>query len=288
MIRTVAAAVCALLAATAATGQTAVPAKHGIIAVDTANRLLRFNAAEPQKLLDSRALSGLQAGERVLGIDFQVAKGQLFALGSSGRLYRVDTTSGALTVVGEVFEVALQGTRFGFDFNPTVNRIRVVGDGGQNLRLHPEKGVVVDADPKAGGLQTDGALAYDASDANASKTPRVVAAGYTYNKTDDSITTNFALDAALGALVTQGSREGTQPQVSPNSGRLFTVGALNAGAFEDASLDISDVDNAAYAALNAAGAKTSTWVRIDLATGAATRIGTVGGDAALVGIAIEP
>jgi hypothetical protein len=30
--------------------------------------------------------------------------------------------------------VALQGTRFGVDFNPAANRLRVISDLGQNLR----------------------------------------------------------------------------------------------------------------------------------------------------------
>jgi hypothetical protein len=35
---------------------------------------------------------------------------------------------------------------FGFDFNPTVDRIRVVSNTGQNLRLHPVTGVVASTD----------------------------------------------------------------------------------------------------------------------------------------------
>ncbi len=264
------------------------PAKETIVAVDANGRLLRFNAGQPQKLLDSRPISGLQPGERVLGIDYRVARGELFALGSSHRLYRLDAATGVATAVGAAFVAPLAGGEFGFDFNPAVDRIRVVGDGGLNMRLHPDTGAVVDADPKTDGLQTDGQLAYDAADLNAGRTPKVVAAAYTYNQQDEKITTNYAIDATLGVLVTQGSIEGTKPPVSPNTGRLFTVGPLGAGAFERAGFDISDVKNVAYAALTAAGGTASRWVRIDLTTGQATRLGTVAGGAPIVGVAIQP
>ena len=280
------AAACAIATAPTASAS---DAKEVIVAVNSAGMLLRFNAGQPDKLVDQKPVSGLAAGERLLGIDFRVAKGLLYGLGSSNRLYQIDPATAAATPVGSApFEVALAGSEFGFDFNPSADRIRVVGDGGQNLRLHPNTGVVIDADPKKGDLQTDGALTYEAGDANAGRAPRIVGAAYTYNKQDDALTTNFAIDSALGTLVTQGAREGTQPPVSPNTGRLFTVGSLGVAAFERAAFDIADLNNNAYAALTAAGAKASTWVRIDLTTGKATPLGTVGGGAAIVGVAVMP
>ncbi|MEF7617571.1 DUF4394 domain-containing protein [Aquincola sp. MAHUQ-54] len=263
-------------------------AKETVFAVTASQRLVSFNGGQPQKLLSDRALTGLAPGERLLGIDYRVARGQLFALGSSGRLYRIDTATAALAPVGAPIATTLEGTQFGFDFNPTVDRIRVVSDAGLNLRLHPDTGAVVDGDPNAAGLQLDGRLAYDAADRNAGRTPKVAAAGYTYNQDNDKITTNFAIDAGLGALVRQGSAEGVQPAVSPNTGRLFTVGPLNAGPIGQVHFDISDVGNNAYAAITAPGAKATVLYRVDLKTGGATRIGTVAGGAVLAGLAIEP
>ena len=37
--------------------------------------------------------------------------------------------------------IVLTGTAFGVDFNPTVDRLRVVGDDGQNLRINVDNGV---------------------------------------------------------------------------------------------------------------------------------------------------
>lgn len=277
----------ALLAACASTETVGPPAKEMIYAVTASNRLIQFNAGQPQKILSSKALSGLAAEERLLGIDYRVAKGQLFALGDSGQLYRINTADGSASRIGTPVALPREGAaEWGFDFNPTVDRIRVVNDAGFNLRLHPDTGAVVDGNADQPGLQFDGRLAYDAADANAGKAAALVAAGYTYNKDNEKITTNYALDGKLGTLVHQGTKEGVTPMVSPNSGRLYTVSSLGLGAFERATLDISDVSNAAYSAVTRG--RLSSWYRIDLASGKATLIGTIAGGEAVVGAAIEP
>ena len=110
--------------------------------------------------------------------------------------------------------MALQGTAFGFDFNPhggPASAWRLTA--ARTFACTPDTGAVVDADPAQAGVQTDGGLAYAPGDASAGRSPRVVGAAYSYNKVDPKITTNFAIDAAAQALVTQGSREGTQTGV---------------------------------------------------------------------------
>ena len=257
------------------------------VVVTASNKLLKFNAGRPNRILDSLNITGLQAGESLLGIDYRVAKDQLYGLGSSGRLYIINEDTAAATAVGVPFAVKLDGTQFGFDFNPTVDRIRVVSNTGQNLRLHPDTGAVVDSNPALEGVQTDGKLIYANGDVNFGKSPMTVGAAYSYNKADTKITTNFALDAAAGTLVTQGSREGVMPAVSPNTGQLFTVGSLGL-AFNNASFDIQAVSDVAFAALNSDGTAASRWVMIDLKTGAAKSLGTVGGGERVVGVAMEP
>lgn len=268
----------------------ATPRKEKIYAVTHSHRLISFNAGQPGTLLSNVALTGLDAGEQMLRIDYRVANGDLFALGSSGRVFSVDVASGTLQPVGHTkFQVELQGSRFGFDFNPAADRIRIVSDARQNLRAHPDTGALVDATPGTEGVQTDGMLDYADSDANASKTPQIVAAGYTYNKENEKLTTNFAIDAATGALVRQGSVESEQPVVSPNTGKLYTVGSLGVAGITDAHLDIADLNNAAFAWISTAqGTSTAQLYLIDLETGTATPLGKVGSDESLRGIAIEP
>jgi len=243
--------------------------KETVVAVLGNGELVRLNAGDPARPTHRVALKGLAAGETLVGIDFRVSHGVLYALSSSGRLLKVDVASGRLDPVGSQ-PVALQGRRFGIDFNPTVDRVRVVSDSGQNLRLHPETGAVVAVDPALNGASASG----------------VSAAAYTYNKQDAKLTTNYAIDARQGLLVRQGSLEGAQPAVSPNTGRIEVVGALGSGPVDDVSFDIADVDNTALAALTQHGR--TRLVQIDLASGRAQTLGTLAKGVAVWGIAIEP
>jgi hypothetical protein len=243
-----------------------------VYAVTDQAELIRFNAGQPQRVLQRLPLQGLAAGDRLVGIDYRVARGVLYALSASGRLYTLDTATARLQPVGTAAPVVLNGQRFGVDFNPVADRVRVVSDSGQNLRLHPDTGALAAADPA---LNTPIGAALG-----------IAAAAYTYNKTNDKLTTNFALDLAAGALVRQGSAEGVQPVVSPNTGQIAVVGALGTGPVDEAAFDISDTNNAALAALRSQGR--TRLFSVDLASGRATPIGTVGVGRALWGMAIAP
>ncbi len=170
-----------------------------LFGVTTGNQLVQFNAARPGTLITIGQVTGLQPGENILGIDFRPATGELFGLGSSNRLYNINRTTGAATVVGPQFPTLLTGTNFGFDFNPTVDRIRVVSDSGQNLRLNPNNGaVVVDGDLNPG-------------------TPRVTAAAYTNSFGVAATTTLYDIDTVTDRLLIQSN---------PNVGTLTNVGPL--------------------------------------------------------------
>jgi hypothetical protein len=216
-------------------------------------------------------VQGLHAGENLVGIDYRVARGVLFALSSGGRLYTLDVGTGRLVPVGSAGPVPLLGRHFGVDFNPTVDRLRVVSDTGQNLRLHPDTGALVSSDPPL-------------TQAGASRP--LLAAAYTYNKQDEKLTTNYAIDASRGWLVRQGSLEGIQPVVSPNTGQVFDVGPLGTGPLEDVSFDIADIGNTALIAAPVRGR--TRLMMVDLASGRATPLGTIDRGQPLVGLAIEP
>ena len=247
-----------------------------VVAVTDAAELIRFNAGQPQRILQRAPLRGLEPGDRLIGIDYRVARGVLYAVSASGRVYTLDADTAQLTRVGSGAPVVLSGQHFGVDFNPVADRIRVVSDSGQNLRLHPDTGAVAATDPP---LRL-------AAAAGAAKAVRIAGAAYTYNKQDSKLTTNFAIDLVSGMLLVQGSREGAVPVVSPNTGELTAVGTLGVGALEDAAFDIADINNAALAALRS-GSRTRLH-SVDLATGRATLIGTVGEGRGLWGMAIAP
>ena len=279
----------ALLLSACATPTAKVP-QETVYAVTERMELIRFKSDRPGDVLERRALSGLAAGEALRGIDYRVARGVLFALADSGRLYTVDTAQARLTPVAVAAPQPwpVQGQVVGVDFNPTVDRIRVVSSTGQNLRLHPETNAVVDGNPNEAGLQLDGALNYVAGDRYAGRKPEIAGVAYTYNKKDEKITTNYAIDRALGALLMQGTLEGVQPVISPNTGQLRTVGLLGTGALSEAHFDISDVANTALLAARPEGQTQTRLYQIDLISGRASEIGRVGGGERLLGLAIEP
>ena len=265
------------------------PARETVLALTASGELLRFNAGQPRRVQSSVPVKGLRPGDSLVGIDFRVAKGVLFAVGRMGQVYTLDSASGQLTAVGSgTPSVALLGQRFGVDFNPALDRIRVVSDTGQNLRFHPDTGAQIDFDPATPGPQADPDLRFAPGDAQQGHRPQVVSAAYTYNTRDEKLTTNYVLDARLGTLAMQGSLEGAMPVESPNLGVLRTVGPLGTGPLTDASFDISDVRNTALAVVRTPQHPRARLFRLDLATGQATAVGTVGQGQPLIGMAIEP
>lgn len=105
--------------------------------------LVTFDSSDPANILDAGTIKGLGPNESVLGIDFRPATGELFALGSSNRLYTVDIANpnalsyGTLTPVGANLGIGLNGSNFGFDFNPQIDRIRIVSDTDRNYVANP-------------------------------------------------------------------------------------------------------------------------------------------------------
>jgi hypothetical protein len=243
-----------------------------IFGVDAANNLVRFNVAVPGTIISSVPITGLAGGETVLGIDFRPATDQLFALGSTSRLYVIDYKSipgtAVATAVGNPGAFTLNGTAFGFDFNPTVDRIRVVSEADQNLRLNPNDGTLA---------ATDTNLVYAGGDPNNGQNPNVVGSAYTNSINGATTTTLYGIDTNLDILVTQNP---------PNAGVLNTQGSLGVNASNVLGFDIHGTTNTAYAAMVVGG--TSRLYSINLTTGAATLIGAFGGGTTIHAIAIAP
>ena len=236
-------------------------------AVDSRSILLSFDTNVPGFVTSVNLIRGLLPGEGILGIDFRPANKKLYGLGSSNRLYVIDTETGAATAVGAApFTPALEGTEFGFDFNPTVDRIRVVSNRGQNLRLHPDTGAVAAVDMRLN--YADGTV------------PNVVAAAYTNSVAGATSTVLYGIDSKRLALVTQNP---------PNDGVLNVVGALvNFDTSELNGFDISPNTNQGYAALRLAGSNRSMLFGIHLSTGDHFPIGTLAVFEQISGFAIQP
>jgi truncated hemoglobin YjbI len=238
-----------------------------IYAVDSRAVLVSFDSDRPGAILTMNVIRGLRPGESIAGIDFRPANKKLYALSSTLRLYIIDPVTGAATPVGGgPITTSLTGTRFGFDFNPTVDRIRIVTNTGQNLRAHPDTGALV---------TPDGQLNY--ADGGA---PNVVASAYTNSVAGATTTTLYNFDLARRAIVTQ---------APPNDGTLTPFLVIR-GDFSDVTgFDISPMPgNKGYLATRENGAARVQLYEIDFANSRATLTGTIGTLDQITAIAVEP
>lgn len=232
------------------------------VGLTTSNQLVTFNASRPGVIQTTVAITGLQAAENVLGIDFRPANGQLYALGSTSRLYTVNVNTGVATSVGAPGAFTLAGTEFAFDFNPVPDRIRVVSNTGQNLRLNPIDGTLT---------ATDGPINPG--------TPTVTAGGYTNSFAGTTTTTLYTVDSTGDVLNTQNP---------PNNGTQVTVGPLGINVSGTNGFDIHPAGNVALAAFQIGSETTSKLYSINLTNGAASFIGPIGASTNLRGLALMP
>jgi Domain of unknown function (DUF4394)/Bacterial pre-peptidase C-terminal domain len=261
------------------------------------NNLIAFNADNPNAV-SVGAVTGLAAGERLVGIDFrattaslngQSLNGTLYGVGSSNRLYKIDTATAQATQVGAgTFSPGLDGTSFGVDFNPAPDRLRVVSNNDQNMRLVADgvtatAGTVVDGNPNVDGIQGDTPLSYITGDTNFGRNPNIVETAYANNRPGGR-TTQFVIDSDLDILARQGSPGGNAMSPfggSPNGGQLTTIGALGFDFGNNTAFDIFTDNNQADTAIATSG---STLYGINLATGAARNLGTVTVNGAAVNV----
>ena len=225
-------------------------------------RLISFNRAAPARPCTSAAIGGLAAGDVAVGLDFRPSTGALHALTNNagvGKLYTIDPATAAATAP-VTLGVALLGTEFGMDFNPTGPvALRIVSDAGQNLRV---------TDVAAGTTTTDGAInGAGTSASGAAYTDAVPGAG---------TTALYTLDATADRL---------RLQSPPNAGTQVDVGALGVDVTGLGGFDIDGRDNVAFVAAELAGATASTLHTVNLATGAlSASLGTIGGGQRLRGL----
>ena len=211
---------------------------------------------------------GLATGESLVGIDYRPANGVLYGVGNLGGIYTVaaqGSTAIATRVSGLVdmttaAPVQLAGFSFGVDFNPVPDRLRIISNFGQNLRVNVDNGQTT----------TDGSL-------NIPTFPGVVALGsgaVAYTNNDASAATGtvlYSLNNGLNQLLIQ---------APPNAGTQNPVGALNFDIDPATGFDIfSVVQNgttqsvrglASMVTTAMGGAVTTQIYSINLTTGAAT------------------
>jgi hypothetical protein len=229
--------------------------------------IVTFDSATPGVVVTSSPITGLASGVSLRGIDVRPADNQLYALGSNGNLYRL-TMSGstyAATDLGAL-TTATEGSSFGFDFNPTVDRLRVTSNSNQNLRVDPN------VTPPT--TLVDGALML-----NGSNQIDLIGAAYTNSVRGATSTTLYGFDAFTDSLV-RSTNANAGTYVNTNlAGTAFGPLGVTFGINDALGFDISGATGTGFFSLN------DGFFSVNLTTGAATRIGTSGAGN-LLGIAV--
>lgn len=234
-------------------------------------QLVQFDSATGVETGTPLPLTGsFNVGTDVVGLDFRPLTGELYALGSDGQLYTIDPATGVTTDVGTPlaptapFSFAeIDGVAF--DFNPVIDRIRVILPDDTNLVVNPDTGAIQAEQAR---------VAYAPADDNAALDPAVTAAAYTnsvFGETSTA-TTLYVMDTDGDILATQAA----SPSSPDTIGELTTVGELSTDITEANGFDILSPESGSNAAFvtSSDGAITTVY-SVDLASGGVTVEGTL-------------
>ncbi len=242
-----------------------------IVALTEQNSLIRFDSSAPGLLLGSNSITGLQSGERLLGIDFRPSNGELYGLSNDSRLFTLNPMTGRATFAVRLSTPLTTSSSYGIDFNPVDGQLRVVHSdaridptSNQNLRVNADNGAVV-VDERLHPIRVVSPL-----------DPNIGAASYTNNFFGATSTTLYDIDFFRDRLVLQ------NPE---NSGTLVRVGELAPSATppiggditnQHVGFDISGISGIAFASLTSPTTDISSLYSVNLNTGAATDLGVIG------------
>ena len=248
-----------------------------MVGLTSDQRLVCFNENSPDQATNIGTVTGFTGGDSALiGIDYRVQNGKLYGVGNAGGIYLLDVTNASATPVNRL-SVALSGTSFGVDFNPSADRLRIVSDTGQNLRHNINAGGVT---------ATDDVLDYPPGTLNTVGPTALGIVGSAYTNNDLDLTTNttlYALDSSLDQIAVQSP---------PNNGSLVATGKLTINATALVGFDTySTVRNGATVNVQSlASIKTTDGATklysINVPTGKATARGSFISDNQVIDIAI--
>ncbi|WP_162925780.1 DUF4394 domain-containing protein [Isoalcanivorax indicus] len=278
------------------------PAPPVVIGLTRDNALIEFAPGSPGMVSAPVTVTGLmEDGETLVGVDVRPATGELYGVSNLGNLYTVDAHSGvasfqaALVAAPDSGFDGLLGDDFAMDFNPVPDRLRLISDQGQNLRINVDNGeTIVDGDiayaeeSDLGGIEDIpllgpllgliGSILLPEDDA---AVPALTAAAYTNSFAGTATTQLFTLDTGNDSLNLQNP---------PNDGTQVPLTDTPIAISGDQGFDIIGGDNGlVLAALSGNGMGPYTLYSINLMTGAFTERGQIGGadGPALRGITLQ-
>jgi hypothetical protein len=230
-----------------------------IFGVDETNRLVSFSSAAPGTFMSSVKITGTNSS--IEALDFRPLNNTLYGLGTDRVVYTINTMTGVATAASAA--LGIEGSVFGFDFNPTIDRVRIVSNTNNNYVYNPNDGSLT-------GAPTTTTLGYAAGDPNAGRDPGVSAAAYTSSSfgAPGASTQLYVIDTDLDVLAKQNN----------NGGVLTTVGGLGRDLGSRTSFDIAGNEAFAF--------NGRSLFSVNLNTGALSTLGNT--PRQLFGIAVAP
>lgn len=232
--------------------------------------LIRFQSNNPSQVEVVGNFGG--ANTFLDAIDFRPETGELYGyLDSTDSFYTVNLNTAQLSLASVGASSAPTNTfQLGLDFNPTIDRARLITDSDQNIVFNPNSGTVA---AFVSVFYAQGDIHFDAD-------PNLIDNAYTQNFAGATSTQQYAIDYELNTLVT----------LANNAGTLQTVGSLGVNTTIFTGLDIFTTDGGtdiAYAILTGEDGLPGFYT-IDLSSGSASLIGDVGFTNQVYSLAVVP
>ena len=229
-----------------------------LVGLNSQNQLARIDTMNIAGAMNMD-ITGLMAGDRLVGIDTRPKNGLVYGVSTMNQIYTVNEMTGAATWVAALSAPVVQaGLGYGIDFNPvadfgTAASLRLVSSAGDNFAVNAATGVVGNAANKIG-MGFSG-VAYTNAMLMPAAAPASTALYYIDSNTD-------MLAMAPAAF---------------NTPTISMVGSLGVDVLKANGFEVLG-NGMAYAALTVDGASLTTGIYgINLATGAATLMGSYNG-----------
>lgn len=215
----------------------------GDLLVLTSNGMIStINHKNSETLVSNIKISGIASGDQLIGMDYRPSNGKLYAVGLLGNLYILDPSSGVATLSinmkadpadttdGNAPYIKITGNpdTISVNFNPAADRLRIIGQDGQNLRVNVDTGLTI----------SDGQI-----NRSGDPTPVISAAAYTNAFAETSSTKLYSIDSSTDRIYLQNANAGTLGISAPLGQDISSHGGF----------DIDPLNNIGFAALQVSG-----------------------------------
>ncbi len=239
-----------------------------LVGITSSNELAHINTSDIGAATRT-PITGLDAGDRFVGLDLRPTNNMLYGVTLSNRIYTINEVTGAASfVVALDTPVVTAGLGWGMDFNPSADfangsSLRLVSSAGSNFAINAGSGVVGNQANNIG----PGYSGVGYTNSVPGMPPATTALYYINSATD-------TLALAPGAF---------------NAPTIGTVGPLGLDVLSANGFEVLG-DGTAYAALNVDGGSSlvTGLYTINLATGMATSIGSFNGTLSGLSVSAVP